>query len=111
MTARQNAVDTRTLQVEDAQGTFRITIPADYKVTFSGFNQGGKYPDGTAALRIYEAENKQRACFKGVYSFFDVSLPIEREVIEEFGETTWVSGPDGFQKAEKVSRKRVKAPY
>lgn len=103
--------DTRTLQVEDAQGTFRITIPADWKVTFGGFNQGGKYPDGTAALRIYEAENKQRACFKGVYSFFDTSLPVEREVVEETGETKWVSGPEGFQRTENISRKKKSVPY
>lgn len=103
--------DTRTLLVVDAQGKFKITIPADYKVTFGGFNQGGKYPDGTAALRIYEAENKQRACFKGVFAFFDTSLPIEREVIQENGTATWVKGPDGYEKSEKVSRKAIKGDY
>lgn len=111
MAARKATVETRTLRVHDNKGAFEITIPADWRVTFSGFQQGNKYGDGESALRIYEAENKQRACFKGVRSFFDTSIGIQREVITESGESSWVKGPDGYEQSEKVTRKRSKGEY
>ena len=79
--------DTRTLLVEDVAGEFRITIPAAWKVTFGAFQMAGadrygnRPPAGGPALRIYEAENKQRACFVGVRCFRDMSIPMERAVV------------------------------
>jgi hypothetical protein len=87
MTAIKEAdpVETRTLLVEDSAGEFKITIPAAWKVTFGAFqNNTNRYGDavvGGPALRIYEAENKQRACFVGVRCFRDMSIPMERAVI------------------------------
>lgn len=110
--AKASEVETRTLLVVDREGKFKVTIPADWKVTFSSFNQGDKFGDGGgAALRIYEAENKQRACFKNVYAFFDTALPIEREVVEESGTVTWVAGPDGYERSEKTTRKKKSGDY
>jgi len=84
---------TRTLFVEDMAGEFKVTIPAEWKVTFGAFQMaGGRYgehPSGSPALRIYEAENKQRACFVGVRCFRDMSIPLERTVLN--GDTiSWV---------------------
>jgi len=99
-------VETRTLLITEGNGKqFKVTIPADYKVTFSGFQQGGRYPDGTSALRIYEAENKQRACFVGVRSFHDLSLPITRLVVAENGESRWEDDGEG-NATRTESRKR-----
>jgi hypothetical protein len=91
MTAIKEAdpVESRTLLVEDAAGEFKITIPATWKVTFGAFQAattnryGQSAPLGGPALRIYEAENKQRACFVGVRCFRDMSIPMERAVVRE----------------------------
>lgn len=110
-TARRTAAPkTRTLLVFDQNGRFKITIPATAKVTFGGFNQG-KYPDGTAALRIYVNATQQLACFRGVTGFFDVDLPIEREVVTETGESAWTSGPEGYSETKKVNRKAEFQPF
>lgn len=104
------AQEMRTLQVRDNRGTFRVTIPADWKVTFGAFQQG-KFGGEGSALRIYEAENKQRACFVNVQSFFDTSLDIVREVITESGEVTWENGPDGSERHEKKKRLKIETAY
>lgn len=99
----------RTLLVKSRnEGTFKITIPADWKVTFSAFNQGGKYPDGENALRIYEAENKQRACFVGVQSFRDLSIPVVRLVKEQSGEERWESDGLGNEKRASTRKTRIR---
>ena len=100
----------RTLQVRDTRGTFRVTIPADWKVTFGAFQQN-KYGGEGSALRIYEAENKQRACFVNVQSFFDTALDIKREVVLESGESTWEDGPDGSSQTKKIKRTKSEVPY
>ena len=109
-TTRQAATPMRTLQVRDNKGTFRVTIPAEWKVTFGAFQQG-KFGGEGSALRIYEAENKQRACFVGVHSFFDTSLEIKREVVLESGETSWQDGPDGSESHRKVKRTKAEIDY
>lgn len=100
----------RTLQVRDSKGTFRVTIPAEWKVTFGAF-QPDKYGNAQPALRIYEAENKQRACFVNVQSFFDTSLEIKREVVLESGEVTWEDGPDGSEKRTKIKRTKAEVDF
>lgn len=58
----------------------RITVPADWKVTFGPIaivpksQLGGKVP---IALRFYEDETRQRAIFVEVRSFRDLSIPVE----------------------------------
>jgi hypothetical protein len=89
----------RTLLIEGHNGKFRITIPADWKVTFGAFQQGGgnKYDTGdrSAALRIYESESMQRACFRDVRSFRDLSIPLEKLVIAKTGEESWEDDGEG----------------
>jgi hypothetical protein len=89
-TARRRAArkpagsDMRTLLVTNIDGTqFTIEVDAAWKITFSAFNPGSKYGgDGTATLRIYEAENKQRAVFRNVQSFHDVDLNVQLVAVE-----------------------------
>ena len=62
-------------------GDLKITIPDSYKVTFGPVAPGAKgYGTGQLALRVYEAENKQRAIFTDVISFRDLSIPVERKI-------------------------------
>jgi hypothetical protein len=70
----------RTLEVRTSHdGVFRIEIDPTWKVTFSKVNpQAGGYE--CMALRIYESDEKQRACFTNVTSFRDLSIPIVRRV-------------------------------
>lgn len=78
----------RVLQVEqgggygEQKGTFRITIPSTFKVTYSPANtmrgDGDRSPS-PMALRIYDGQT-QVALFRGVMSFYDTSLPIQRLV-------------------------------
>lgn len=68
--------------VTSREGTFRLTVPSTFKVTYGMLHPGtkGGYGDGGNVLRIYEAETKQRAIFQGVTSFRDLSLKLERKV-------------------------------
>lgn len=81
--ATRKEAGTRTLLVEEQSGSqFKITIPADYKVTFGS---PGNRNCGPGELRIYENEKQQRACFVSVRSFRDLSLPVTRLVVSETG--------------------------
>lgn len=94
-TRTRPTAETRTLLVKSrSEGTFKIEIPADWKVTFGAFQQG-RFGDEGSALRIYEAENKQRACFVGVNSFRDLSIPVTRLVKEKTGEESWQDDGEG----------------
>lgn len=104
------AVDERTLLVECRGEKFKITIPADWKVTFGKAMQGRGYesdPDGRE-LRIYECETKQRACFTGVRSFRDLSIPVVRLVVSESGENFWEDDGDGTHTSTRKVRRSVK---
>lgn len=69
----------------------RVTVPANWKVTFGplipGERGGG---NGCLALRFYETKDKQRAIFTDVKSFRDSEIPIlekrvktKRQVVEK----------------------------
>lgn len=66
---------------------FRITIPSNYKITYGRLHAGGdgnrNYDNSGNCLRIYEAENKQRAVFRNVISFRDIGLPLVKKVDED----------------------------
>lgn len=66
---------------------YRITIPSNYKITYGKLHAGGdgnrNYDNSGNCLRIYEAENKQRAVFRNVVSFRDIGLPLVKMVQEE----------------------------
>lgn len=69
----------RQLLVKTHREEFRLTIPIGWKITFSKVNpQAGGHD--AHALRIYESDNQQRACFTGVESFRDLAIPLERRI-------------------------------
>jgi ATP/maltotriose-dependent transcriptional regulator MalT len=96
---------TRTLLVQDKNGRFKLTIPADAKVTFSSVNPSSR--DYDKALRIYQNEKQQLACFVNVQWFRDLSLIVEREVIEEDGKTMWTNDEDNEVSQRSVKRTRT----
>ena len=100
---------TRTYLVEDSKGTFRIRVPADHKVTFGPLAPSEKGYSSRLTLRIYEAENKQRAVFTDVKGFRDLSLEMERLVKTEEGAMTWKIEADGSTVEHKAVKKAVKA--
>lgn len=88
------AEGTRTYLVERKHEKLRVTVPADWKVTFGPVQPGreGYGGDRGYALRFYETKEKQRAVFTDVVSFRDLSLPVERLVISKEEKTTNKSG-------------------
>lgn len=61
-------------------GIFKIKIPSSYKITYSKVipKASPQYSDSPDyCLRIYEADNKQRAVLNNVVYFRDCSLEIE----------------------------------
>ena len=85
----------------------RITIPADWKVTFGpaarGENAGtraGTHLKMPMALRFYESETKQRAIFTDVVSFRDASIKIEEE-------RTNIQEKEGYVECDGVRKKTV----
>lgn len=103
-----SSTDERTLLVKDRQGEFKITIPADFKVTFGAplGNRGNDF--NGRELRIYEAGEKQRACFTGVEWFRDLSIPLVRRVVSQSGETSWEDDGQGNVTQKRTSRRKVK---
>ena len=110
--AAETVAETRTLLVNSRHdGTFKIEIPADWKVTFGAFQSGRFGGEGGAALRIYEAENKQRACFVDVKSFRDLSIPVSRLIKQKSGESHWEDSGDGdFSESRKVKSVTLEVP-
>ena len=85
----------------------RITVPADWKITFGpaarGLN-GSKTNNITGlkmpmALRFYESETKQRAIFTDVINFYDSSIKIEEEKVK-------IQEKDGYTEFDGI-RKRT----
>jgi hypothetical protein len=97
--------DERTLLIETNREKFKVTIPADWKVTFGKQLGVARDYDGGRELRIYEGESKQRACFTGVQSFRDLSIPLTRIITSENGTEEWEdNGLDSY--SHKSTRKR-----
>lgn len=84
---------TRTLLIEDQDGEIRVTIPETWKVTLGALQPG---MDHSPTLRIYEAENKQRAMFRNVVCFRDLSIKVERSRIEG-DNVVWEEADDTFR--------------
>ena len=85
----------------------RITVPANWKVTFGpaarGENAGiksGTHLKIPMALRFYETDTKQRAIFTDVVSFRDASIKIEEE-------RTNVQEKEGYVECDGVRKKTV----
>lgn len=92
----EGSPDTRTLLVKTTRETFRITVPAEWKITFGspGGNRGGFGSDGNE-LRLYETDKQQRACFTSVVSFRDLSIPVTKLVKHKSGDETWEDDGEG----------------
>lgn len=97
----------RTYLIVHIDGTRRkITIPANWKVTFGPAVKGGNYAPGSGprpvmpmALRFYEHDTMQRAIFTDVQNFRDLSIPVEVEKVSH-------QEKDGFTEVDGV-RKRT----
>jgi hypothetical protein len=103
--------ETRTLHVTTKREEFRITIPASCKVTFgpiftSSTRRNNSYSEGGAptALRIYEANDKQRAVFTDVLTFRDLSYPLERKVAAVKERAVWEDDGRGFRQERSGTR-------
>jgi hypothetical protein len=94
--------DTRTLEVRTQhEGIFRIEVPSGWRITFSKVNpQSNGFEN---ALRIYEGEEKQRACFTGVVSFRDLSIPFQRRVKRTQEQMKAKRGPNGSKVEREAS--------
>lgn len=99
------ANEKKTYLIEKEDGTrMKITVPADWKVTFGPAAKGTNHaPSGRQfkmplALRFYESETKQRAIFTDVVSFRDLSIPVEVE-------KTDVQEKDGFTEVDGVRQR------
>jgi hypothetical protein len=90
-----NDIETRTLEVRTKhEGIFQIDIPVAWKVTYSKVNPANGGFD-SLALRVYEGEQQQRACFTDVVSFRDLSIPFRRRVKKSKEQTNAERGPKG----------------
>ena len=100
--------DKRTYEIVTNDGTYRIDIPDDWKVTFGPVAVGGSkrgnwdVGGGSMALRLYESEVRQRAIFTGVTSFRDLSIPVKKLVRTVKANTARKSerGPKGSKSSE-----------
>lgn len=88
--------ETKELLVFGASNTYKITIPAEAKVTFGPFSPptkfgGGGYSDTKAGtLRIYDrSKERMLAVFSGVTGFRDLSIKYEELTIGGAGEEIW----------------------
>lgn len=90
--------------------TFKITIPADAKVTFGPFSppvkgEGWNQEKAVGTLRIYRGtKDNIIACFTGVREFRDLSMNYAEEVAREEGAVIWKSDERGYEREEKVQR-------
>lgn len=100
------------------QKTFKITVPDNAKITFGPWSPPsgeGKWAGNVSdkallgTLRIYEgtkATDNILAVFSGVTGFRDLTLEYAEEVAKEEGATIWKSDQNGYEREEKVSKKR-----
>lgn len=87
-------VEMRTLEIATNEQVFRITIPATWKTTFGAIVPGAKASTGYQGgwgLRIWEAQDKQRAVFTNVIAFKDVAIPMQIKAVRKYGGTEWWS--------------------
>ena len=81
----------------------RITIPASWKITFGAIAPGAERSSLSGwGLRIYEAQDKQRAVFTHVQSFRDRSLPVKIKAIRKFGTQEWYRDDGTWSTGEKA---------
>ncbi len=100
-------------EIEKEDETVRVSVPADWKVTFGpvavGRNINGPFRsgNGSMALCFYENETKQRAIFTGVKSFRDTSLAIKRRVEVTQGEDKYTFDNHGNKQMVEQAAKQI----
>ena len=100
--------DKRIYEIITNDGTYRMEIPEDWKITFgpvaigAGKRNAWDAGGGSMALRIYESEVRQRAIVTGVESFRDLSIPLTKLVRTVKANTAKNSarGPKGTMSSE-----------
>lgn len=105
------ADETRTLLIIGDKN-FKITIPADAKVTFAPFsppnsNRETWRTDGRAVgtIRIYgKTKDNILAVFSDVRGFRDLSIGYAEEVAREEGAVIWKDDEQGYTREEKIQR-------
>lgn len=105
---------TRQLLVSTTKGEYKITIPAEAKLTFgpaipyAGKDRGYGAHVSEYALRIYIGTKENLvAVFTGVIEFRDLNMEISKKVTSEAGKTLWKSDEGGYEvtsSAKKRSR-------
>ena len=96
--------------------TFKVTVPDEAKITFGPWSpptSESKYGASDRALvgtlRIYESSAAKAsilAVFSGVTGYRDTSLAYSEEVAREEGAIIWKSDEHGYEREEKISRKK-----
>lgn len=107
------AKNERTLLVI-ADKTFRITVPADAKITFGPWSPGKKdsnpvYQENNirgGTLRVYDSDKNIICCFSSVQSFRDTAINYAEQVAKEEGATIWKSDQNGYEREIKNSVKK-----
>lgn len=92
----------RVYRIEFINGSVKLVkIPDDWKITFSAFQPGSKdrFANGSPTLRMYETESKQRAVFRDVLNFMDMSIEVLEQVIDIESNSS-VKHDDGFKRIE-----------
>jgi hypothetical protein len=92
--------------------TFKITVPANAKITFGPWspptktnNYGGDREALKGTLRVYQGtKDNIIACFAGVTGFRDLSMQYAEQVAREEGAVIWKDDEKGYQREEKVTR-------
>lgn len=82
------------LFVNDQQGTFILSLPEGYRVTFGAVNpgQGQGYDHRLHCLRVWDGPGKSarlRAVFCDVRGIRDLGIPFARKVAKETGSAEW----------------------
>lgn len=82
---KKPAIEMKTYLLHMKGGTHqKVTVPANWKVTFGPLCPGGKgYSENgsnSMSLRFYESANNQRAVFTGVQSFRDESIKVMEKI-------------------------------
>jgi hypothetical protein len=104
----------RTIEVVFTDHARRLTIPATWKVTFGAIVPSEKAASaGTNGwgLRIYEAQDKQRAVFTGVQNFYDIGILQQVHAIRKYGTEDWYEDDGSWtdERADLVEFKWVDA--
>ena len=110
---KSTAPQTRDLLVLSTDGEYKITIPAEAKVTFgpafpvSREQKGWSNPPGAReyALRIYvDKKENLIAVFTGVRQFREFSIQVAKKVTAEAGKTLWKSDESGYEVTTSAKR-------